>query len=75
MAKKEWIRVSTAAGLRDVDRQAIYYHVNQGHLKTKVIDEVTFVEKSEVMSLKLRREEKDEHDSSSSRDQLPRRTA
>jgi len=36
--ENDWIRPSTAAKLRGVKRQAIYYHIGEGHLKVKEMD-------------------------------------
>ncbi len=52
--KSRWIRVSTAARLREVDRQAIYYHINEGNLRTKDEDGMIFVLRDQVMKLKLK---------------------
>ncbi len=50
----KWIRVSTAAKLRKVARQAIYYHVKKGTIKSKVIDGRTFVDENEIESINIR---------------------
>lgn len=50
-----WIRVSTAAQLRKVKRQAIYYHIREEHLQVKNLDGVLFVLRAEVLSLEMKR--------------------
>lgn len=50
----EWIRASTAAKIKGVTRQAIYYSINEGKLKTLEIDGNIFVDKDEVQELKIR---------------------
>ena len=55
MVKKVWIRPSTAARLRGVRRQAIYYHIDHHTLKTKNMDGNVYVEQSAVLALKLRK--------------------
>lgn len=44
------IRVSTAAKLRGVRRQAIYWHVSEGNLNSMEIDGNLYVDKLEVLS-------------------------
>ena len=51
--KDELIRVTTAAKLKGVRRQAIYYHIEQKRLRTKVIDENIYVYRDEVEALEI----------------------
>lgn len=48
------VKVSTAAGMKNVGRQSVYYHIETGRLRHIAIDGVTFVFKSEVEALKTR---------------------
>lgn len=48
------IHISTAAELRGVKRQSIYYQVANGNLQIVVIDGTMFVKRSQVNLLKLR---------------------
>lgn len=54
--KKTWIRVSTAARLRGVSRQAIYWHVHEGNLETMELDGVVYVNKEQVLNWKRKGE-------------------
>ena len=56
----DWIRVSTAAKLRGIKRQNVYYHIAQGHLTVKDMDGYTLVSRDEVDKLKLKRKLKGE---------------
>ena len=51
---KHWIRIATAARLRGVKRQAIYYRVRAGHVSRIVIDKSHFVFLPDIESLKFR---------------------
>jgi predicted DNA-binding transcriptional regulator AlpA len=48
------IRVSTAAKIKGLDRQTIYYHIENNNLKTTVIDGTIFVSRSDVEQLPRR---------------------
>ena len=48
------LKVSTAAAIKGIERQAIYYHIDQGNLTLLEIDGVKFVLRSEIDSLKPR---------------------
>lgn len=50
MTKPIWIRASTAAALRGVSRQSIYWHVSQGNLKSMELDGNLFVDRDEVLN-------------------------
>lgn len=55
---EKWIRISTAADLRGIDRQSMYYRVRKHHLRTKTVDKVTFVHRDDVLALKIRAKNK-----------------
>ena len=46
------IRVSTAAKLRDVKRQSIYWHVTEGNLNSIKIDGNLYVDREQVLKWK-----------------------
>lgn len=48
-----WIRVSTAAALKGIARQNIYWHIEQGNLRTKTIDGMMFVSRASVEALEI----------------------
>lgn len=52
--ESKWIRVSTAAELRGIDRQTVYYHIQKKHVRTNLIDGVVFVHRDDVEKLVLR---------------------
>lgn len=54
MAAKTWIRVSTAAKLKGVTRQSIYYHISNGNLGVLDMDGNQYVARDDVISLKPR---------------------
>ena len=67
MKKGVWIRVSTAAKLRGVTRQSIYWHVAEGNLKSTELDGNVYVDRDDVLDWKpkgkgeyRRRKNKDE---------------
>jgi hypothetical protein len=50
---KTWIRVSTAAKLKGVRRQTLYYHLKEGNLKSVLeMDGNTYLDRDEVLALK-----------------------
>lgn len=49
------IRITTAARLKEVERQSIYYHIKSGHLTKTKIDGVIFVLRDEVERLEIRK--------------------
>lgn len=51
---KDWIKVSTAAELKGVKRQTIYYHIKEGNLNSFDLDGNTYVDPKEVINLKPR---------------------
>lgn len=56
--EEELIKISTAAKLRGVTRQAMYYRVLTGGLKVTLRDSVEFVKPSDVIDLKFRQSNK-----------------
>ncbi len=53
MPKKiEWIRVSSAAKVRGVSRQVMYYHINAHNIKTMELDGVKYVDRNAVLEMK-----------------------
>ncbi|MFN6965238.1 MAG: hypothetical protein ACK4S4_15940 [Pyrinomonadaceae bacterium] len=51
---RTWIRVATAAKLKGVRRQSIYYHIKMGNLVSFDLDGNTYVDRDEVLNLKPR---------------------
>jgi predicted site-specific integrase-resolvase len=51
MKEKTWIRVSTAAKLKGVRRQTIYWHINEGNLSYLDLDGNKYVDRDEVIKL------------------------
>ncbi len=49
-----WIRASTAAKLRAVSRQSIYYHIKEGNIISMEMDGITFVDKDSLLNWKPR---------------------
>lgn len=56
--EEELIKISTAAKLRGVSRQAMYYRVLTGELKVALRDDVEFVKRSDALELKFRQSNK-----------------
>ena len=50
--KPVWIRASTAAKLRGVTRQTIYWHIAQGNLKSMELDGTHYVDRDELIDWK-----------------------
>jgi hypothetical protein len=48
----QWIRVSTAAKYLDISRQAVYCRVKKRNFETIHIDEVVFVRKTDIPTIK-----------------------
>lgn len=48
MALENWIKASTAAKLRGVTRQSIYWHIAEGNLKSMQLDGNVYVDRDEV---------------------------
>lgn len=52
MTLSNWIKVSTAAKLRGVRRQAIYWHIAEGNLKSMKLDGNTYVDRDSLLAWK-----------------------
>lgn len=48
----DWIKVSSAAKLRGISRQAMYYHVDNNSIRTMELDGVTYVDKEAVLNMR-----------------------
>lgn len=52
MELTNWIKASTAAKLRGVSRQTIYWHVAEGNLKSMELDGNVYVDRDSLLAWK-----------------------
>jgi hypothetical protein len=57
LKRSNLIKISSAARLRGVERQTMYYHVRKHNLKVEEIDGTMYVDRDAAMKLPMKRKE------------------